>query len=71
VVRGFVQWDTAPPSSVGDVTSRCSCPLRWRIDQCMQSGISIDCRIDAAGQLNSMLSGPRLDLHGLRMSRLQ
>ena len=26
VVRGFVQWDTAPPSSVGDVTSRCTCP---------------------------------------------
>jgi len=31
VIRGFVQWDTAPPSSDGDVTNRWSSRLEGRL----------------------------------------
>ena len=37
------------------ITSRCSCPLKGRVDRRMQSGNSMQRRVDAAGQLNSML----------------
>src|SRR5208283_5065818 len=40
-----------------DITNRCSCPLKGRPEQWIQPGNSIQCCVDAAGQLNSML-GP-------------
>jgi len=39
------------------ITNRCSCPLRGRLEQRVQSGNSIQFWLDAAGQLNSMLYG--------------
>ena len=39
------------------LTNRCSCPLRGRLEGFMQYGNSKKRRIDAAGQLNSMLDG--------------
>ena len=38
------------------ITNRCSCPLRGRLERSVQPGNSLLCRVDAAGQLNSMLS---------------
>jgi len=64
VVRGFVQWDTAPPSSHGDVTNRWSSRLKSRLEPGMQRRKEPWPRgvVGGAAQLNVMLtqaaSGP-------------